>query len=95
MEYFILSTVMLIADFGQTRYIAKSHRHYEKNIGLGKQPTLNDVNKYFTGAIALNTGMNIVLPPRHAKKWNKLVIIVQKNMFAENKRLQVGFNYEL
>lgn len=86
---------MLLADLGNSRYAVKSIRHYETNVFIGKYPKLKNVNKYFGGAIAINTGMNIILPPRHAKTWNKLVITVQGHAFKENERLQIGFNYDL
>src|SRR3990167_6853664 len=42
----------LVVDWGQTRYIAKHPENYEeRNLILGKHPSVGRVNVYFTGAI--------------------------------------------
>ncbi len=94
MNELILSTIMLFADYGQTRYIvSNSDRYYETNVLLGPNPCASDVDKYFTGVILLNAGVKLLLPKRQAEKTWRIVSIFQASFVTQNQRLGIGFDY--
>ena len=53
MEYLILSTALLIGDWGQTRYIKEAPDRHEQNIVMGKDPSLKQINIYFIKKLIL------------------------------------------
>jgi hypothetical protein len=48
------STVMIMADWAQTRYIVRHPEYHERNRIMGPHPTMGIVNSYFIGALAAN-----------------------------------------
>lgn len=63
------STALLVADWGQTRYIAKNpDRFHEKNPLLGKHPSVGEVDGYFVTAIIGNYLLADVIGPTN-RKW--------------------------
>jgi hypothetical protein len=52
---FVTSTALLVADWGQTRYVSKHPEHYqETNPLLGDYPSTSRVNNYFAGVLIGN-----------------------------------------
>jgi len=68
-NYQIASNLLLIADWGQTRYIADHTQYHEINKSLGKHPDTGDVNRHFVGAIILNNLIGEYLIPADKKKY--------------------------
>ncbi len=95
MTYLILSTFLIFADYGQTRYIASDDEYYERNIVLGRDPSIRSVNAYFVSALALNASAGIVLKPKNAVRLWKFVSTMQAAMIINNKTIGIGFNYDL
>ena len=63
--YQLLATGLMIADWGQTRYIAKNpDKYYEINPILGKHPSTSEVNTYFAAAILGHALISLALPPK-------------------------------
>ncbi len=95
MNYFILSTVLLLADWGQTREIVRNDRYIEYNELIGARPSQTKVDLYFAGAIAINSGMALVLNKKNRVRAWKIVSIVQLSTVANNAKIGIGFNYEI
>ena len=71
----LVITGIHVIDWGQTRNIANNpDRFYELNPMLGKHPSLNEVDKYFVGLIAVHAGISFVLPEKLRRPWQYLSI---------------------
>jgi len=88
------STATLIADWGQTRYTAANpDRYYEKNKILGEQPSLDAVDRYFTGAVLLNTTMFFVLPEKWQTYWFAGLAGFELFIVGRNHTRGIKFNF--
>ena len=95
MEWIILSTALLVGDWGQTRYISTHDRYTELNFAIGKNPSLKRVNIYFAAAITANVTIGLLLPEKKRAIFGKAVSGMQASFFLHNKTAGIGFNYEI
>ena len=91
---FVASTALLVADWAQTRYIAKNpDQFYERNPILGKHPSVGKVNAYFAGAIIGNYLLMDYLSPKNRTLYQAGLISVQIVVVGNNKRIGVGMAF--
>ena len=96
------STMLLIMDWGQTRYIAKSpgplpdgtlgYRPpvlYETNPLLGKRPSVGKVDLYFTAALAGNFYVADSLNSDERKLWLGAVSLIEYAIVRHNRQLGI------
>lgn len=77
-----------VADWGQTRYIAKNpNRYLEKNLFLGGHPSLSRVDSYFAFTALAHTAISYALPPDWRRGWQYITIGVEAGA--------VGYNYSI
>jgi len=83
----------LLADYSQTRKIAKDPRYFEHNPILGTHPRIVDVNRYFAAAGILTAGISYVLPKNWREGFLGTVIGVEIITVGNNLGigLKVGF----
>ena len=93
MEVFILSTVLLIGDWMQTREIVRNPNLYEMNLFLGEEPSMRKVDLWFTGAIATNAVIGLNLPKKYQKFWFSGVSIVEFGFNVNNYQLGIKYKY--
>lgn len=84
MTYLLLSTLLICADWGQTRYIATTPGYFETNPLLGRTPTTKQVDFHFIGAIGVNAGAGFLLPKKYRKYFWGGVAVMQLNTVARN-----------
>ena len=84
---------LLVADWGQTRYIASSEDYYETNPLLGKTPSIAKVNKYFVSASLLHLGITYLLPDEYKGYWLKSTILIQAAYVTNNAYIGIGFKF--
>ena len=89
----IPANALIIADWGQTRYIAGSDQYSETNPILGKHPSKGDVNTYFLSALVAYNVAYYLTPERHRDKVSTVVSLVQLGYVANNYRFGVGFDF--
>ena len=85
------ATLHLI-DWGQTRYIARSDRFYERNPILGRHPSSGRVDRYFL-ATAIGVGLAAHYMPRYRGAILKTYVVVQGLNVARNFRIGVRIEF--
>ena len=89
----IASNLSLIADWMQTREIAKTPEYSETNPILGSHPTIGSVNRYFLGVLIVHNVMGALLPPRYADLYDKGVLFVEITAVQHNAAIGVGMRF--
>ena len=88
---FAVSSVLLVADWAQTRQIARNaDLFHETNPVLGTHPSMGRVNAYFATALALNYVIGNSLPTGWRRAWFVGVQSVEANVVRHN--LSIGLN---
>ena len=86
---FAMSSVMLVADWAQTRQIARNADQYrETNPILGEHPSMGRVNTYFATALMLNYVIGRSLDRRWRTAWFVTVQSVEASVVQRN--LSIG-----
>ena len=100
----ILTTTILI-DWGQTRDMAKKNkakcknltncrpRYSEKNIILGKNPSLKRVDIYMPLAIATTITASNYLPRYTRKQFLYILSIIELGLIFKNKKMDLKINF--
>lgn len=92
--WFLLSTSLLVADWGQTRYITSAYpRYYESNVLLGERPSMRKVDTHFTLALTGNAVVGCALPKRYRKYWWGAVSLLEAGYVANNYTIGVGWKW--
>lgn len=87
-------TGLLIADWAQTRYIAKhSNTFYETNTVLGKYPSVGRVDNYFALSIVAHAAISTVLPNAWRQGWQYVWIGIELEKVAHNHSIGVRMNF--
>ena len=85
--------LFIVADWGQTRYVAKSPQYYETNPILGEKPSVSKVNKYFIGVLAVNNGIMIALPDKYKPYYAGVVTTVEAGYVAHNNSIGIKISF--
>lgn len=87
-------TALLVADWGQTRYIARSPDYHESwNRILGEYPTVGEVDRYFAASIILYNVTAYYLPPKWSKILSYSVGLVEISAIGNNAMIGVKFDF--
>lgn len=92
-KLFATSELLLLADWSQTRQVAKNPQHYsETNILLGEHPSVGKVDVYFTSVLIGNYFLTDYLESNR-KSYLYGIIGVQLIVVGHNKQLglKIGF----
>ena len=91
---FGVSTTLLVADWAQTRTIAKNpDRWYETNPLLGKHPSVSRVNNYFATTLVANYFITDYLSPKWRTRFQGGLIAVELVVVGNNKRIGIGMSF--
>ena len=97
MTYFLwfLMNASIIADWGQTRYIARHpDMYYEKvNHLLGPHPSVNKVDAMFLSSLVINNGIMIVLPKKYKPYYAGVVSAVEVGMVVNNNSIGIKIDF--
>jgi len=93
MNYLILSTFLLCADWRQSYNMADQRNFRESNVILGERPSTKKVNLYFTGMVAANVAVGYALPKKHRNVFWASVAAIEASYVANNIALGVKFNF--
>lgn len=86
---FAVSSVLLVADWAQTRQIARNAQTFrETNPILGEHPSMGSVNAYFATALLLNYAIGRSLDHGWRSAWFIGVQSVEANVVQRN--LNIG-----
>lgn len=92
-------TALLIADWAQTRYIAK-HPDQCNNKGcleedggarlwIGRHPTIGKVNNYFASSILANVAISYALPREWRHVWQYAHIVYEAGTVGRNRSIGI------
>jgi hypothetical protein len=91
---FSASSALLVADWAQTRHIAKNPQlFYEKNPILGEHPSLGRVNTYFATVLVANYFITDALSPKWRTAYQAGLIGVELVVIGNNKRLGIKMDF--
>jgi len=95
MEALILSTVLLVVDWGQTREIAVNPRYREINVVLGENPSLDKVDLYFTTVIIGNAIIsNSIKSKKYRNIYDYGVAFSELSFVVSNHSVDVKMNWQ-
>mgnify|MGYP006863133829 FL=1 len=81
-------------DWLQTRKIAQNpDRWYERNPVLGRHPSIEKVDAWFAGTIAVNTAVAMILPPGWREGWQYVSIGWEGTMVGNNMSIGLGIGF--
>ena len=87
-------TVLLVVDWGQTRYIAKHPlQHKEMNQFLGEHPSVGRVNNYFAASILGHAVISYILPPDWRKGWQYVWIGIEFGVVQRNHSIGIKVDF--
>lgn len=91
---FIVGTVLLVIDWGQTRHIARNpDRFFEKNPFLGLHPSINMVNAYFAFWVIFNAALVLILEGWLLLAYQIGLIAVQLMVTINNRRIGIKIDF--
>lgn len=86
-------TAMQIIDWGQTRDIAcKPEEFIERNIIMGKHPSIQEVNWYFAGSILSSWAILYILPSEYRPYFQGFEAGISGFCIVNNEQLGIGIN---
>ena len=86
---FATSTALLVADWGQTRYISKHPDYYETNPLLGEHPSTSRVDNYFAGVLIGNFLLTHFLSAKYRNYFQILLIGSELRAVSNNHAIGV------
>ena len=90
-----LMNLAIVADWGQTRYIAQHPQEYYEafNPVLGAHPSVGKVDAWFIGALAVNNGVMVVLPKKYRPWYAGVVTAVETHFVVRNNSLGIRIRF--
>ncbi len=85
----LVYTTLHVIDWGQTRDVV-FHKYPERNILLGKHPSIQQVDIYFASTLAGHILVSYLLPPKYRKYWQSFWIGAELKTVVNN--YSVGIN---
>lgn len=86
-------SALIIADWAQTRDIARRLDRHEMNLILGRNPSINKVNKYFALSLIAYNIAAYNLNPKWSRRLSISVGVMQGAVIANNLSLGVKFDF--
>lgn len=89
-----LTSLLIVADWGQTRYISKNDSYIERNPALGRNPSTKKVDAWFASLLLAN---GLVLSNIKTKKtreiWCFVVPNAQAGHIQNNSKIGIGASW--
>jgi hypothetical protein len=90
----LLMNLFIVADWGQTRYIAMHEdAFHETNPILGGHPHRDKVDAFFLGSIVVNNGIMIALPDKYRLYYAGTKIAIQAGYVIHNNSIGVKVDF--
>jgi len=89
----VIVSGLIIADWLQTREIARSDEFYETNPILGRHPSQSEVNQYFLACLVGYNLLTYHLKPEGAKWFSLAIGISQANTVQQNLSLGIEIKF--
>lgn len=89
----IAYTALHIADWQQTRQIARDPRYYEKNLILGSKPTQAEVNRYMGATLIGHWAMSVMLKEEARRLWQDGTIVLEAATVHRNHRIGLSVRW--
>lgn len=87
-------TGVLMADWAQTRYIAKHlDEWHEMNPALGRAPSIGRVNIYFGATVLVNAAITRALPAKYRPVWQYSSIGFEAFVVGRNAYIGIGMQF--
>lgn len=86
------SSLGLLGDYAQTRQIKNRDDRYERNPVLGKNPSTNDINKYF-GSLMVANALLTQAPQKYRQNAWKALTAAQIASIIKNRSIGIGFKF--
>jgi hypothetical protein len=94
-KYQLTYAILHVMDWGQTLDIAKNpDTYYEKNLILGRHPSVKDVNNYFASSLVIHTVIAYMLPEEARRVWQGIWIVMEGNSVSNNFGIGLQFNFD-
>lgn len=84
---------LTIADWSQTRYIARHPEYHEVNPILGEHPSTGKVDKYFAASLLVKNGVFFALPEKYRFYWAGAQIGISAGLIAHNNSIGIKFDF--
>jgi hypothetical protein len=87
-------TIVHVADWAQTRYIATHPEQYrERNPLLSEHPSVGQVNHYFAATLVAHYAITHFLPPAYRPIWQYGTITMQTYVVLHNRSVGIKFQW--
>lgn len=89
----IVTTAVIVLDWGQSRDITQRDDIYEKNKHLGPYPSRSEVNEYFIARIISNSILHRVLPEKYLLVYQVYTVADHGMAVIENHQLGLTVDF--
>ncbi len=93
----LLMNASIVADWGQTRYIASHPQQYSESgpaqMFIGSHPHRDKVDAYFIGSLLLNNGIMIALPKKYRPYYAGGVMAVETYFVVQNNSIGIKVQF--
>lgn len=89
----VASLTLFSIDWKQTQYIATHSEFYETNLILGKYPSVEEVNIYFTTLMVSHTIIAYLLPSDWRKLWQVVWIGASFKQISNNYSIGIKLSF--
>jgi hypothetical protein len=86
-------TVLHLADWAQTRYIATHANFSETNVMLEERPSLGRVNNYFAATLIGHYAISAMLPAKYRPTWQYGTITIEAYCVLHNRAIGIGMQF--
>jgi len=91
----LVMNAMIVADWGQTRYIATHPAQYHEQFNpiIYGHPHRDKVDAYFIGCLIVNNGIMIALPKKYRPWYAGAITAVEMYFVISNNQIGVKFDF--
>ena len=91
----VLMNVALVADWGQTRHIAKNPTLYyeQANPVIQGHPTVGQVDAWFIGSLVVNNGIMLILPKKYRPYYAGVVTAMEAHFIISNNQIGIKISF--
>ena len=92
--FLLLMNGLTVADWSQTRYIARHPgQYYEINPIIGKHPSVDKVDRHFVASLILKNGVFFALPEKYRFYWAGANIAIGTAVVLHNNSIGVQMRF--
>jgi hypothetical protein len=84
---------LIVADWAQTRFIATNNHYKEDNKHLGKNPTIEQVNRFFIREMIIQNSIPLIAPKPWRKYWHIVGSVYRYDFVQKNHSIGIDFKF--